>query len=235
MKKQLSVLLCLCLLAAFGAASAGAAETTRPEIYILTAPVPAKAIQFARRLTANLPQEIKDQAAGPSSVISLGAPFALENEPPCATLYYFPVLLEGRIVYTYRVYKSGWSWGYAGSVGLADELSKLAGETTAEAPALIYLDENRDIVLQTQDSARIIAGNPEKEHAVPAPRAYADELAARRSADPQKASMNIMEPLPPREPAFFDRAVQFIDELYNRLVTAFHTWNRLPDHLAPGR
>lgn len=210
MKKQLSVLLCACLLLCLGAVAASAAETAPPEaIYILAAPPPKRAIKFMGQMIENPGPEIMDQATDPTSVASFGHPFAVNRWGR-----YFPVLLEGRIVWTYYQYRSEWwqwDYSYMTSPGmLVEELNNLAGETTADAPALIYQDENNDLVFQTQYSTQTIWQGRPRDRVVPVPRIYADELAAQRAADPKKASVNMLEPIEIPPWTFFERVINAV-------------------------
>lgn len=197
--------LTMCLVAAMPVVSAADTQQAAPELWVLQVPAkPNSEIAKAYRLFF---QGFAFSELDSTQGLTLGTPFSFAtaadtgNQPvdPSNTMYYFPVMQDGKIVLTYR-------WVYygslpqrlrsrdtaVGSIALTEELNAFIGKTSEAKPLVIYLDENEDIVLQGETLKKVIQVDPTKERITPAERNYADFFPA--NTETGMVGVNVMEP-----------------------------------------
>ncbi len=121
-------------------------SNTNQNAFMLTETCPQDVVDFAKTSIDSFPY-MNEYA---NSQIVLGEPFTLTNEKINNTVYYFPVIIDGEIEYTYRIFYSN-GWQYVLSECLADELNYAAEHSTITAPTIIYLNDDDNIVVQNQN------------------------------------------------------------------------------------
>ena len=159
MKKLLSLLISLSILAfSCPAASASPSTPTQPQqlaLFSQNCPEPAKEFaedNFLPFLTAS----VESGAFQVGNIIQLGSPFTILSQNLATDVYYFPIISDGVIVATFRIYQDRKTRDYVGIMSkyLADELSAL--DTSNSSPALLYMDEN-NLMVQIEDETRILS------------------------------------------------------------------------------
>lgn len=148
MKKILCIIICFCIFITSGTL-VNAANNPKNGNYILTEKCPYNVIQYAKSLLEEFPKsELKTE-----SVVGLGEPFVLKNSSDNTVLYYFPVIINEKIEFTYRLfYYHGWN--YVLSKCLVNELNSIGNSSTFISPAVVYLDSRNDnIILQTRKAS----------------------------------------------------------------------------------
>lgn len=81
----------------------------------------------------------------------IGTPFTFAN--PESNIYYFPIYDNGKIAYTFRVYKT-----YTGDItgilseALVNDLNEFSAQTNAENPLKIYCKDDDSIIFSKEDS-----------------------------------------------------------------------------------
>lgn len=149
MKRIISIFISMIILMLSGVvatANSFVDSNTNENAFMLTETCPQDVVDFAKTSIDSFPY-MNEYA---NSQIILGEPFTLTNEKINNTVYYFPVIIDGEIEYTYRIFYSN-GWQYVLSECLADELNSAAEYSTITAPTIIYVNDDDNIVVQNQN------------------------------------------------------------------------------------
>jgi|GEM_PF-5714999 len=176
--------------------SAESPTESEPELWVLTAPVPNSAIAKAYSLVSSLfgyPTGAPTDP-DPNRPVTLGTPFWMAALPDTdgPTLCYFPILQDGKVCLTYRLSHSVGllrrTWSGVGSAALVEELNGFIGDTSAANPLIIYLDENLDIVLQSEHNKKTVQMMHTRPRVPTSDKTYEELQAA-----PGQVSVNVIE------------------------------------------
>lgn len=138
MKRIISGIMAILLLLSLTTAAFGSEyNATDPKIFILSKPCPAEYIEYAEREVGNMFGN--DYFSSPY----LGAPFSFSNLD--ASIFYFPIFSEGKIVKTFRVYQGqdGTISGVLSQV-FVEELNSIAQMTSQSNPLRISYESKRE-------------------------------------------------------------------------------------------
>lgn len=138
-----------CVVPAFASSLSGALQGADSEgIYIATTPVPVGATSHARASIAGVLCNERDL-----SRVTLGTPFTVQGYD--CDLYYFPVMYDGSVVGTYRVFAlddGRYTGIYAEDPDMAAALNALADTTGRLSPARIVVGQYEDLYAVTPSS-----------------------------------------------------------------------------------
>jgi hypothetical protein len=195
-KRLLAILLgiCLLLVGGFVSASAEGQQESAPSLWVMNVPTtPNTAIAHAYWLI-NSKFAWEDANMDPNKAVVLGTPFGVATAE--GQLLYFPVLQDGKVALTYQLYRNKpWQqWSSVGGVTLVEEINAFTGDTSEQKPMLIYLDENEDIVLQSEHRKQTVQIDPTKQCIIPVDKSYDERLHAYGVTDTGAVSVNILAP-----------------------------------------
>lgn len=158
MKKFVSIFICIVFVMLSGTianANSFVSSNSAQGAYILTETCPQDVVDFAKTSFDSF--SYSDEH--PNSQIELGTPFSLTNEDMERTLYYFPVIINEQIEYTYRIFYSN-GWQYVLSECLAEELNSASEYSTVSNPTIVYLNDNSNIVVQNSKYESTVIVDP---------------------------------------------------------------------------
>lgn len=150
MKRFLCMLLCITTVVTSCLFVNAEVSAINDNYYILTESCPKEVIEYTETLLSTFPTN--NYPIG--TRVNLGEPFILKNNMSNTTLYYFPVIINGEIEYTYRIFDYN-GLKYVLSESLVDELNEIGKETSKAEPAVIYLNNNEEIVIQNKSTYKI--------------------------------------------------------------------------------
>jgi hypothetical protein len=240
-RRLIALILSICLLLGCGivANASSGRQAQNPSLYILSEPVPNEAVALAQQLFDAGAGYLVGELTSEIATVSLGTPFVMDNSQyGAAVLYYFPVFQSGQIIQTYRLFQDDeGEWGYIISYALVEELNNLIGKTSATNPAVLYADDNLDVVLQSASSIQTIEVDPTKDRQPITPRLYATELAAQKAASATTAARSLATPvdlaaprdIPNPAPGASSRCIEIVTNNYVTLGTTIReTQSSLP-------
>lgn len=144
-------MMCFCILISGElTASAGTMRESDFGAYILTKECPPEAYKYVTALLEDFPSDVYKIGTN----LYLGEPFVLLNENTDVELYYFPVIVDERVEYTYRVFYDT-DWHYTLSKSLVLELNEISKTSSRTNPAIIYVNDMGNILLQNKDNYEV--------------------------------------------------------------------------------
>lgn len=161
-KKWISILLAVIMTVTF-TCSVLAADVPQNNngLYIQTEPCPEEAITYAKEHLGDFLTSIRDEFGTDISGYELGRPFVLKSDTVATKVAYFPVILNGEITHTLRVFKAPDDQYYGVlSTFLANELGVLSRHTMPEQPAMITLN-NDNLISVMGDAVSVIEADKE--------------------------------------------------------------------------
>ena len=201
-KKLLALVLAGAMLLACCAipAAAGSTPEPAPELWVRTVPnIPNSTVAKAYQLMFSKFGYPTGAPTDPDSnrPITLGSPFWTPTSPGTdgPAMCYFPILQDGKVCLTYLLYRSGplGRWGSVGGATLVEELNAFIGDTSPAKPLVIYLDENEDVVLQSEHIKKTVEIDPTKDRVPTSDKPY-EELLPDPDVPTGQVSVNVMEP-----------------------------------------
>jgi len=145
MKKLLTILTALSLLYSSGA-YATTYSPSEEQFSVYSQECPSAAIEFAENnYVPFLVASVESGAFRVGDTIQLGSPFTIQSECLDSTVYYFPIISDGTVVATFRVYQDTTTNSYCGIMSqyLVKELSALSMDSSS--PALLFLDAGNTV------------------------------------------------------------------------------------------
>lgn len=158
MKKRFALFFTLCgMMTLLLGMTVFAAEDSNKGLYIMSEECPEEAIVYAQNnlylYIHDLPIQDERYADMDISKVILGTPFTIQKESPDGKdIFYFPVMYDGTVKFTIRVYKDT-DGSYTGifSEYLASELEDVSEITSVSDPLILFM--NNGNVMKT------VAGN----------------------------------------------------------------------------
>lgn len=146
MKKLFATVIALSLVISLSTSTTTYASTVN-HLFVYSQDCPTAAVEFAKNnFLPFLTASIEGGAIQVGDIIQLGSPFTIQAQYLDTIVYYFPIISDGAIVATFRVYEDASAKSYVGIMSkfLADELSSL--NTNSSVPALLFIDEGNIMV-----------------------------------------------------------------------------------------
>ena len=114
---------------------------TADSLYISTKECPQAYIDFAEKYVMGFVRSVDPDELPDSGIITIGTPFSFCNED--ADMFYFPVLCDGTMLYSLRVYPTE-TGGYGAILGgaFAEDFNVFAEKTSPEEPLTIKMEDN---------------------------------------------------------------------------------------------
>lgn len=168
LKKFSALLLVFSLLFSLGL-NTTAVDTTNTQLYVYSQECPVAAIEYAgSAFQRHLCTSVNGGSFSVGDTITLGSPFTISSSQYNAEIYYFPVITNNKVVATFRVFlddsrsSENNELVYTGSMSpfLAKELNSLMGKTSVEDPALLYFDDNDNIMSFVSGNTELLLSNP---------------------------------------------------------------------------
>lgn len=159
MKKLLAVIVAFSLVLTLSMSTTAYASSNN-HFLIYSQDCPTAAIEFAEEnFLPFLTSSIEGDALQVGDIIQLGSPFTIQPQSLDTVVYYFPIISDGTIIGTFRIYKDTSTNEYVGIMSkfLADELSSL--DTISSTPALLFMDEG-NIMVSIGDKVDVLMHDP---------------------------------------------------------------------------
>ena len=114
---------------------------TADSLYISTKECPQEYIDFAEKYVMGFVRSVDPGELPENGILTIGTPFSFCNED--ADMFYFPVLCDGSMMYTLRVYPTE-TGGYGAVLGgaFANDFNVFAEKTSPEKPLTIKMEDN---------------------------------------------------------------------------------------------
>lgn len=160
MKRLLISIIALSLILSFGVNTTSYASTDE-SLFLYSQDCPSAAIEYARsNFCPFLVSSLESGSIQSGAIAQLGTPFTIQSQYLSATVYYFPIISNGIVIATFRVYEDTTTNTYVGIMSkfLADELSSL--NTTSSTPALLFVDEG-NIMANVNGQISILINDPD--------------------------------------------------------------------------
>lgn len=163
MKKLLSLIISVVLLLTI-VMTPVYASSPDGELWLYTDDCPVEALEYAQeRFLPHLISSVEGDSLNVGETISLGQPFKIMSNEAVINMYYFPVISDGTIIGTLRVYQTAEDpveYAAITSQYLGRELQELRSCTSQNAPALLYMD-NGNVMAQANGESRLLSSTPE--------------------------------------------------------------------------
>ena len=138
---------------------------------IYSAECPQEAIEYAENAyLRHLSAYIESGDLSVSNTVSLGTPFEIPSDVSDLPVYYFPIISDGKVIATFRVYPDyvqstdDGDTIYAGimSLYLVGELNALMEDTELSSPVFLYMD-NDNVMERIDNDVNVLVPSPKGE------------------------------------------------------------------------
>lgn len=160
-KRGLASLLAFALVFVMGVIPASASESATTEttfsgFYLLTTTVPEDATSYAVNNVSRFLLARSEIDNFDLNSVTMGTPFTIGKENTADTdVYYFPIISNNQVIYTFRVYVSGNEYTGILSPYMAEQLNDYMNATTPSDPLHIYMESGK-VMAALSDSVEIL-------------------------------------------------------------------------------